>query len=400
VDAAVIRPRQLLRIAPQRVRSALSGVLGLQSLRLVDFRKMDIPMPEGMAVLEGGVIMPMAGGMHDRNGQPVRESFLQRGPVVEPSLLNWIEFVRGTPRPITVPDPGQCDELRQAIFLPAARFDHFGHMLTETVAWLGPLLPPTAGPTPLADPSTMIVIGHNLPGQDAPGDVAALLGLPRERVLAASALGRPLLIDRVFLPRPSMVIRRGIRPDHCESVRRLVDRRFGVSAEVILPRSISATDLGVNKKVYLSRSRLSADKRRILDEERLEEALRRTGWRIVHPEQESIADQLEIMGSARIIAGTIGSALHLLMYFGAEWAGRAVIGLGMTEPDRRVEVYNYVLQCRMQGIDFRHLCCMRLARHRLRLAPRHSVQNLRFEWPAAAIAHEVEGIAQEVLARG
>ncbi len=64
------------------------------------------------------------------------------------------------------------------------------------------------------------------------------------------------------------------------------------------------------KKLYLSRSGLMRDKRKLLNELELEKALRDVGFDIVHPETLSFEQQIVLYANAELLIGPSGSALH------------------------------------------------------------------------------------------
>lgn len=64
------------------------------------------------------------------------------------------------------------------------------------------------------------------------------------------------------------------------------------------------------RKVYLSRQGLSATKRRILGEAKLEEILVTRGYNILYPERLTLADQIALFSEAEMVVGCIGSAFH------------------------------------------------------------------------------------------
>ena len=65
------------------------------------------------------------------------------------------------------------------------------------------------------------------------------------------------------------------------------------------------------KKIWLSRSKLN--ERKTLNEDILENRLKQEGWKIVHLQNKTIEEQLNILASANILAGIEGSAFHLLI---------------------------------------------------------------------------------------
>ena len=66
------------------------------------------------------------------------------------------------------------------------------------------------------------------------------------------------------------------------------------------------------KKLYISRSKLPENFRSFEEEKEFEENLKTKGWEIFHPENYSIAEQLNHYESSNFICSTAGSAIHLL----------------------------------------------------------------------------------------
>lgn len=363
----------------------LSWLLPPRVLTLDDFARGDDPPVGSFAVEEHGLVLPGSPGVHDASGRPVVESFLQRGP------RRHVEFPNGEPRPVA--PPASADEVPNAIFLGGADFGHFGHMLTETAAWLADVLDPESGLVGAAGPDAVVLVaGATAESIDA---LRRILGLPDGRVRATASLGRPVRCGRVFLPRPSLVLRRFVSERQSAAVRRLVDRRYGLSPETSASLTRAAIDPRRGEKVYLSRARLPSDVRALVDEERLEDELRSLGWTVVHPELLPMAEQLATLARARTLAGNLGSAFHLLLYFGRDLAPTTVLGLGLRRAMQASSVLNFVFQFRRQPIDFRHLGCLRPVAGSLRgKAVRHRrFRDLTFLESPQAIARRLEGLA-------
>ncbi len=64
------------------------------------------------------------------------------------------------------------------------------------------------------------------------------------------------------------------------------------------------------RKLYLSR-RFYSKRRRLLDEEAVEELFRRAGFHILYPEQLPLLEQISLVSRAEVVAGPRGSNLHL-----------------------------------------------------------------------------------------
>jgi len=372
----------------------------LRELRLRDFppqQAREATETPRMRVLEDGLIMPSAVGLHDRHGQPIAGSWLERG------AEGTADYPYGVPRPIDADAAmREAEEWASAVFLPYSDLQTFGHLLTEAAGWLGPLLDPETRPDCLGDPRTPIWMVDRSGGTLGIDRVARLLELSRERIRCCSSLSRPVYCRKVFLPVPSMVNRRWIGGHHFAAVRRLVDRFYELS-EADRQRVLeSARDATSVLKVYLSRSRLPAELRHLHGEAALEEELRGRGWRVVYPERLSIRDQLLTLAGARTIAGELGSALHLLMYFGRELSPKKVVALGVWHVGRDRRVMNFTAQCRMQqAIDFRYLGCLGFTKRGpgSGLAGKEPAElDRRFLVPPALIADRLDRIAGEASA--
>jgi capsular polysaccharide biosynthesis protein len=75
--------------------------------------------------------------------------------------------------------------------------------------------------------------------------------------------------------------------------------------------------------IYLSRAKV--DNRRIANEEAVEDAFRRLGFEVVHPEELTLSQQIEAFYGARVFAGFSGSGLHNCVFMAP---GGRVIELG------------------------------------------------------------------------
>lgn len=67
----------------------------------------------------------------------------------------------------------------------------------------------------------------------------------------------------------------------------------------------------VGAAVFLSRSSLARDERRVPGDERLDDAMAERGFAVVHPQDLPVAEQVRLVSEAPIVAAVSGSALHL-----------------------------------------------------------------------------------------
>jgi capsular polysaccharide biosynthesis protein len=66
-----------------------------------------------------------------------------------------------------------------------------------------------------------------------------------------------------------------------------------------------------SRLVFLTRTGLDHDVRRLAGDDDLDEAMRLMGFDVIHPERLTIDEQLTVIASASVLAGVSGSALHL-----------------------------------------------------------------------------------------
>lgn len=67
------------------------------------------------------------------------------------------------------------------------------------------------------------------------------------------------------------------------------------------------------KRIWLSRSAVNSDNIIFTNERELEDMLESRGWSIVHPEHHSLEEQIDMLGSAEVVMGCIGSAFHTML---------------------------------------------------------------------------------------
>lgn len=302
--------------------------------------------PDGVLEFRDVVLWPGVNGLFDACGTPILESCVRRGFALD-------DYPHGQLDPLDAPRlarAGAGESLERIVYLPYARMVHFGHLLTEFAGSVGALLEHPQGLDGIGGEGSVLVVSAR--SRESTAALAGLLGVPVQRVRSTADLPDPARALVAVVPRPSMFNRHGLATRHFGHVRHVLDRLFGVGPNL----AALATTRGVGK-LYLSRSRLPAEMRRIRDEEAMEADLERQGWRVVHPQELSVAEQLECLAAAHTIAGCVGSALHLLMAFGAHAGGRRLITLGaaveLTNP-------NFVLQAARQGMPFRHIVCLEM----------------------------------------
>lgn len=343
--------------------------------------------PQGLIELQDCLLFPGAQGIFDRLGRPFPESFLRRGPGAS-------EYAYGEPQAQAVPEINGLDSGGEILFLPCVRFEAFGHLLTEAAAYLSMLLDPDVDLLATAAAQATVVLAAN--SDQSIEEARELLGLDPDRILCTRSLVRPMACPRVLIPRPSMINRCALDRRHFPAVRRLLDRHYNLVGTADVQGALGpqpAADPGV-ARLYLSRSRLSPECRLLAGEDQLDEELRGRGWSVVYPETLPLQEQLRLLAEARIIAGCVGSAMHLLMYFGDAFAGRPLIGLGAT--DRGLN-RNFVYQFQQQRLDYRQISCL----DRDPDCPKRDlgvhVQDLTLSIAAPRLAEAIDALADAML---
>ena len=241
-------------------------------------------------------------------------------------VCHWIELSR----------PVQSfPRLEQALWLPRMDGAVFGEWLTEVLAFLWPLL--------LKSPQELIGLPVLLGDADLEDPLLAEL----HRLMRAQHL-TPLLnhhlpaalhLERVLVPQPSLRLHAGTSSVWWRSAVALGDHlAAGVEAEPV-------------DKLYLSRTSLPDDQRRIPGEAELEQALEAKGWMIWHPQQQPLQVQVAALRAARVIAGFHGAAWHGLGWIDPEAPKPRLLLLG----DR--PSLDLMLQLRLQRFEGWHVPC-------------------------------------------
>jgi hypothetical protein len=177
---------------------------------------------------------------------------------------------------------------------------HFGHQLAEFGARLGPTLAAWPEAVFLHAGLDSSAIGSLDRTPVYFQEILAWLGIPPARV---RLIDRPVRVrELVVAPQAEQLGGPGPSEAYLDWLDELTATRFGA----------------IHKEgvVYISRAAMSS---RFAGETYVEEALRRSGVRIVRPEALSLQEQLRSYASARHVIFAAGSAMH-----GAELMGRAL----------------------------------------------------------------------------
>ena len=293
------------------------------------------------------LVAPRAGALHDFEGNVLSGSCFRRRRPIE--RARWFNRPDALKQPLAV-----SAELPTAVFLPCLQFGHFGHLLTETAAWLAPLLRRPSAPE---QPRMLLLGGWSAKDKE---NLIEILQWNPDLVLNTHQLSGLMRIPEVWVPLPSMVNRDYVDRRHCRSVRRLLRRIEGLrKRDFIWDAGGGGSFANVPSSfLYLSRSRLASNLRTIRREAELDLLLEGLGWTVIHPETLSLKQQLRCLRRARVVAGPLGSAFHLLFPLGTLSDGPLLLTLGF--PDELTADgpgLNFGLQFKSQQLRNHHLPC-------------------------------------------
>lgn len=182
-------------------------------------------------------------------------------------------------------------------------FMHFGHFLLETISrfwWLDEV----------ADPSSVRLVFHR--GRDDSGATdflslphvaatLAALGFDAEKALFVA--DRPAVFEELLVPGPAVALGERMHPAGLAAYDRIAER-------------LASGAPAPHRALYLSRTRVRAQRRRADGEEAIEAEMARLGLEIVHPQELAFAEQIRTVRDARLLVGCDGSAMHLAAFAG------------------------------------------------------------------------------------
>ncbi|OAS22431.1 glycosyltransferase family 61 protein [Methylobacterium platani] len=182
------------------------------------------------------------------------------------------------------------------LFLGGAHL-HYGHFLVTTLPRFWPLL--EARP---AAPILCYAPVHEALWQPYrfAVDILGLLGLSVREI---HAFDEPVRLRRVVVPEPAFR-----EEAFAHTVFRDLCLRIGASCYA--PGEVDADD----RPAYLAKTRLAGGVRRFANEEEVTEILAREGVEILHPEAMGFAEQVRLFARRRVLAGSLGSALHTALF--------------------------------------------------------------------------------------
>lgn len=243
----------------------------------------DPPFEEHYDVL----YMPRWGCLYDRDGK-----------LIEASLVDFSERRDRLRKLIPAPlqDPriiNQPAEIGPTVIFGGPLKPHWGHFLTDYVARLWyhfkhrPDLPVIYGVSQLPV-SGWIQRLLDLSGLDA-----------TKRIITAD----PVRLKHVIVPYPTFQPYSRTYRAHELFFERVLNRVRENGRPEAPP-----------DRIYISRSKLDPSLRQVVGEAEFEDQLEKRGYHIVHPQERTVEEQVEMFSSSARVVGPIGSAMHSLLF--------------------------------------------------------------------------------------
>lgn len=201
-------------------------------------------------------------------------------------IINDMMLIRGRKVALPIDFDGASNFLDGEFIYGGCLFNNFGHFLLESLARVHHV-------KRLKLPFIWLGNKHIRGLRSWQSEILDVLGVDRSKI---EILTVPTRVASVVDVEPGF------------ELRNYFHRELGFSLGVF--------DLKVNsakKRVWLSRSTISAPLSKIDGEIQVEEILESKGWYIFHPQSHSVPQQLRVLSGAELIAGFEGSAFHLLI---------------------------------------------------------------------------------------
>ena len=234
----------------------------------------------------------MLGAVYDRRGRLLGDSERAK------SNRAW----SGNPSRLPEGLGEDADRLPGRTFFGGHLRDAFGHLLLEVMPRFWPDLAYQEFDHVLL--CSTVVGRASGPIQPYAADLLAGLGVdPASCVRLAD---RPLVCEELTVATAPFVLKHAVHPAFLQPFERacgsLVGEGTGTASSM------------TGRRLYFSRGRLPASRRRAANEAELEAILVGAGFDVIHPQEMPIRDQVAAVDGADALAGCDGSALHLAAF--------------------------------------------------------------------------------------
>ncbi|WP_332633059.1 glycosyltransferase family 61 protein [Halalkalibacter flavus] len=171
-----------------------------------------------------------------------------------------------------------------SIFLSGEYSEGYGHFLLEVVSrlWI----------TDFLDISQYKFIMNPNDNQRWQLDLLKGLGIKKKQIVY---LHQPIQCESLHIPVQSFVLKK-----YTSTLAHKTWEKIG-----------DYYDNGIGpEKIYVSRSKLKNKRRQLINEAKVEELFSSHGFRIIHPQELSLSQQINFFRNAKVIAGPSGSAMY------------------------------------------------------------------------------------------
>ncbi len=243
------------------------------------------------------VVSNTSNAVYSMKGQAIESSLLVRGQLgrkINARAHNDL-CLEGKPKVIN-----------KAIYGGVLFANHHGHLITESTARLWPMMVHHSTFEIPDIPILFRIAGRGkLPTKKLAGNAKHLLEVIGiwERV---HIVEEPTLVKELIIPHAANSNAQGVHLIFGELLK-------WVGKQLLQQCEIKST-YWHQKRVYLSRSNLSSKLRKLGNEKKLERILKENGFNIVHPQELSLKEQVNMFSQAREIVGPLGSAFHTMLF--------------------------------------------------------------------------------------
>ena len=238
-----------------------------------------------------GIVLPLKMYLNERGESVFKGGIVHRdGTFFSPSAhIHKLDTAIGSLTEGYVVDEKDVSFNDGTVIYGGILFDHFGHFLTESVSRLWYICEHTAENIRIA----FLPLKNQKPSPQI-YEFFELLGIKREQIIL---IDRPTRFPKIVVPDTTSVFC-GYYTDKFMMPYRTVSERVEPKNE---------------EKIYLSRRKFKGGIT-IYGEDRLEDAFKKNGFKVLYPERLSLKEQIAYVKGAREIACVMGTAAHLCLF--------------------------------------------------------------------------------------
>lgn len=284
-------------------------------------------------------------GVHGKCGLPFWGSVVTRG-----NKKNGITYPRGYPINIA-PTNYLETHLKQAFYISYLQMWNFGHFLTETASALYPILGKKKTEPSLKN-IPILINGSTFIQNFQIEKLINFLNISKDQIFVIDDNSPSIQVETLFMSTPTHINRSFVSTQHSKIVKKLVKKLIKTnSADFQYSHDSGVKQEHYAGKLYISRSKLSSNQRKLHKEDLLEKHLQALGWEIYHPQLHSLQSQISTYEASTFICGSEGSAFHLLYAINTINIKRVIL---LSKKIRN----NFTLQFKAQKINFKAINCL------------------------------------------